>query len=104
MATVEIKDGVQPKVAYIFAAVANAAAALTSPSQVVVTACIDGVHSRNSRHYALEALDVRSKNFPSLDAKNKFAEALRRELGQEYLVLLEHLGLTNEHFHIQFKR
>ena len=97
-----VKPGVQPRLINILVAVANAAQGL-SVSEVVITAGIDGTHSQNSLHYALRALDVRSKNFPTNHAKEAFASTLRAELGKDYQVLLEDLGGPNEHFHIQFR-
>jgi hypothetical protein len=72
------------------------------PSEVVVTAGSDGEHMEGSRHYTYQAIDVRSKTMTP-DAKLAFRLALLRELGPNYLVLLEGAGGPNEHFHVQFK-
>ncbi len=102
MAKLVVKEGVQPHVIRIIAGVANVAAKMVIPPEVVITSGIDGNHGFRSLHYALRGLDVRSKNFPTLDSKERFAVALRNELGLGYQVILEHIGEPNEHFHIEF--
>jgi hypothetical protein len=104
MAELAVKDGVQPPLVRLLAAVANAAAVLADPDQVVITACIDGQHSSESLHYALRAIDIRSKTFPSMAAKQMFINAVLRRLGRpgEYQMLLEKAGTDNEHFHLEF--
>lgn len=81
------------------------------PKVLVVTSINDGKHLKNSRHYTDEALDLRSKNFPSKNSKVKFRKTLEDELNlfsghktPKFRVLLEHLGKANEHFHIQVKK
>lgn len=74
------------------------------PEQFVITAISNGVHSPNSRHYRSEALDLRSNNFPSRNAKRAFRSEFEHELGPQFRVLLEAEGAMNEHFHIQVKK
>jgi len=81
------------------------------PKVLVVTSINDGKHQKNSRHYTNEAIDLRSKNFPSKNSKSRFRKSLEDELnalsGKDkpmFRVLLEHLGKVNEHFHIQVKK
>jgi hypothetical protein len=102
MARLAVKAGVQPKVIEMMALLAQAAASLDEPVEVVITSGIDGHHSTRSLHYALRALDVRSHNFPSLTAKREFEGRLRLVFGPEYDILLEGLGTPHEHFHIEW--
>lgn len=102
MARVGIKFGVQPPILRIFAAIANVAQDLDYPSEVVITSGMDGRHMPNSYHYSLRALDIRTKNFPSVTAKYEFVELLKEELGDEYDILLEGLGKAHEHVHVEF--
>lgn len=102
MARLGIKFGVQPPLLRIFAAIANVAQDLEYPSEVVITSGIDGKHMPNSYHYSLRALDVRTKTFPSLTAKQEFMTLLKEELGKEYDVLLEGLNRPHEHIHVEF--
>ena len=71
------------------------------PEDLVITAGSDGKHSPNSRHYKFEALDIRSKAFPSPAAKEQFRAAYERRLGGQFRVLLEGFGRSYEHFHVQ---
>ena len=78
------------------------------PAEVVITSINDSGHSKNSRHYKDEAVDLRSKNFaPS--KKEPFRVALGVYLNTlcsdcQFTVLLEDLGTDNEHFHIQVRK
>lgn len=75
------------------------------PEDWVITSINDGMHMNNSRHYNNEALDLRSKNFQSLEMKLEFQERLKFELGStKFTVLLENIGKEEEHFHIQVKK
>lgn len=75
--------------------------------ELTITSIYDGVHSKNSKHYTGNAVDVRSKNFPSSSAKREFMALLEEELdnyGFAHTVLLEDEGKPNEHFHVQVKK
>jgi hypothetical protein len=72
--------------------------------ELVITSCNDSNHAVNSRHYKDEALDIRSKNFNTIEDKVMFKNALQEELGGKFTVLLESLGTDNEHFHVQVKK
>lgn len=74
------------------------------PDVLVVTAGSDGQHMKGSRHYTGEAIDVRSHNFPTLEAKERFREAYQMALGPRFRVLFESVGTNNEHFHAQVMR
>lgn len=54
-----------------------------------------------SKHYTDEALDVRSKTLTHTK-KTAFMAEIRRRLGENYQVILEHEHLVNEHFHIEW--
>jgi hypothetical protein len=102
MARVGIKSGVQPPLLRIFAAISNVAQELDHPKEVVITSGMDGQHMPNSYHYSLRALDVRTKTFSCIAAKQEFLELLKEELGGDYDVLLEGLGRLHEHIHVEF--
>lgn len=78
------------------------------PPELVITAGSDGTHATNSRHYTYEAIDVRSKNFPSLARKQEFRRRWEAQLEArfpgKFRVLLESVGSDNEHFHAQVKK
>ena len=97
---IKIKSGVLPKNLTILAAVANVAAGLDH--DVIVTSGIDGKHMTGSKHYSYEALDIRSKNFPSTAAKQHFIDAVLKRLGSGYQMILENEGRANEHFHCEY--
>ena len=92
------KVNVRPRNLWIAAALAR----IPAPVPIVITAGIDGKHMVGSKHYDGDALDIRTKNFPSRAAKLAFAEALRRELGPAYQVIFEAAGTPNEHLHVEF--
>lgn len=102
MAETKIKQNVGiAKAVVILAAVANEAHRLNLPAEVVITSVSGGWHSKNSRHYFGQAVDVRSKNFPHT-AKRVFLQRVLTRLGEGYTGLLEGEGSPNEHFHIQW--
>ena len=70
------------------------------PDDLGVTSINDSEHLRGSRHYVDEALDLRSFNFPSREAKRAW-RTHRAGLMPEFTVLLEGEGTPSEHFHIQ---
>ena len=95
-----IKSGVEPRLLTMLAAIANVAATL--PHDVVITAGVDGTHKTGSKHYTSEALDIRSKNFPSKRAKQEFVRVVLLRLGPGYEMFLESSGKVNEHFHLEW--
>ena len=68
---------------------------------IVITSANDSTHGEKSRHYSDEALDLRSRSFPSPTAKLRFAALLRAELGPAFTILYEGGGTPNEHWHVQ---
>jgi hypothetical protein len=77
---------------------------MTHPKRLVGTSQNDSVHSKNSRHYKDEAIDIRSKSFKTLTSKIRFRDRLRLKLGQMFYVELEDIGTKNEHFHLQIRK
>jgi hypothetical protein len=69
---------------------------------LVITSGSDSTHMAGSKHYAGEAIDLRSKTLGAL--KSTVVATLRDELGSQFTVLLEHEGEPNEHVHIQVRR
>ena len=70
-------------------------------SEIVITSANDSTHAVTSRHYTDEALDLRTKSFPSEAAKVRFAAALRAELGPAFTVLYENPKTVGQHLHVQ---
>ncbi len=102
MAVVLIKPGAQPRLLDLVAAVSNVAQTISTPPEVFITAGIDGQHGPNSLHYALRAIDVRTKNFPDRASKLEFAAQLRKALGKDYQVIFENEGQAQEHLHLEY--
>lgn len=106
MAGVSCKPGVRfkaftPALLRILRGVWAVAQSCPDVSDVVITSVNDSTHGERSRHYTNEAVDLRSQSFPSGVAKQRFAAALRAELGPAFTVLFEGAGTSNEHWHVQ---
>lgn len=77
------------------------------PELIVVTSVNDSTHSKNSKHYTNQAIDIRSHNFPNSKAKEMFRSLLEQHLNnhprlpKRFRVLIEDEGKDNEHFHCQ---
>lgn len=93
------KDGVEPKILHIAAALTRLGLPLR---RITITAGSNGQHRTGSLHYRYRALDVRTKDFPTRDAKDELVRQLQRDLGPDYDVLLEGVGTDNEHCHVEF--
>lgn len=102
MARLVVKPGVQPKLVEMIVRLANLATEVTVVPEVVITSAMDSVHGPNSLHYALRALDIRMKNFPSDQLKLYFAQRLREEFGPDYDVIVEGLGTDQQHIHLEY--
>jgi hypothetical protein len=78
----------------------------TPMKTIVVTSANDGRHSRRprSRHYTNEAIDLRSRNFRTGAARDRFLARLRTELGARFYVAYEGHGTPNAHIHVQPRR
>lgn len=74
------------------------------PAAVTLTAGSNGGHAAGSAHYRFEAVDVRTKDFASTEAKHAFADIVRVQLGDGFFVDLEDEGADNEHLHVQLRR
>ena len=65
--------------------------------ELVITAAIDGKHSRGSLHYAGAAVDLRIRHLP-LGGAEKIYGDLISALGSDYDVVLE-----KSHIHVEFQ-
>lgn len=90
-----------PALLRILRGVYSAAVSCSDVPDVVITSANDSTHGEHSRHYANEAIDLRSNSFPSDVAKRAFETRLRVELGPAFTVLHEAVGTPNEHWHLQ---
>lgn len=71
--------------------------------RLVVTSAWDADHSPGSFHHWGMAIDLRTKELASNAAKREFELQMRRKLGSGFDVLLENLGGSNEHLHIEWE-
>lgn len=80
------------------------------PNEITITSINDSLHGKGSRHYLNEAMDIRSKNFRSKNAKLYFAARLHAMLNShqddpnKFTVLFENEGAPEEHFHVQVRK
>lgn len=99
MGNILLKPSVKPRSLLLMAAVSNVARSL--PHDVYITSGNDSAHMVGSKHYTNEAVDIRSKNFPSAQAKRLFISDVLLRLGTGYDMILEGEGTVNEHFHLE---
>ena len=92
---------VTPKVVIIAAAVINAANTLGIGQDMLITSANDGKHMKRSKHYTNAALDFRTKHLTSQE-KDDLVKEVKRQLGAQYDIILEHRGGINEHLHVEF--
>ena len=109
MATMTVKASVRfkaftPALIYILSVVYMEAAQCDDVQSIVITSANDSRHSTHSRHYTSEALDIRTRNFPSASARKRFMARLKKALGIRFTVLFESAGTPNQHIHIQPKK
>jgi hypothetical protein len=101
----KVKDTVRPKALVIVAAAVNAAIEMglfkTLHGDLFITSAQDSTHMSGSAHYVGLAVDFRTKNFPSDDAKEEFKMRMAQRLGARYDLVLEDLGGPNEHLHVE---
>jgi len=73
---------------------------------LTITSGSDGTHSLKpySRHYTLEAVDVRTKHLKDGAAKRQLQAQIQKELGPQFSVLLEREGTAQEHLHCQVRK
>lgn len=106
MASVTFKASVRlktltPALGYILNVVFLEADKCDAVPSVVITSVNDSGHSKHSRHYTDEAIDIRTRNFPKSSDRQRFQTSLRRALGDKFTVLFESGGTPNQHIHIQ---
>lgn len=92
----KIKLGVTPKNLVIAAGIANVGEILGL--NLVITSGNDGTHMVGSKHYTLEALDLRTSNIPPA-LLPKVIEHLQARLGPDYQVITE-----ADHLHIEWDK
>lgn len=68
---------------------------------LVVTEVTGGKHMQGSLHYQGLAADIRSKNLPDVPTKLKVLKEAQLALGENFDMILENVGSSNEHFHIE---
>lgn len=64
----------------------------------VVTSLLDGTHSRTSLHYCGNAIDLRTRIFPSQSVAIAVVDDLKSCLGDDYDVVLE-----SDHIHVEYQ-
>lgn len=98
MSRLAVKPGVQPPLIRLVVALANAAqhGVFADVPELVITSGLDGVHSANSLHYALRAIDIRTRNLDATQT-SVLLTLLRKELGTGYDVVQE-----LDHIHVEF--
>ena len=69
---------------------------------LIITSLNDGAHRQGSYHYSGDAADLRTKNLPSSAAKRNVRDVLAQRLGNDWDVILEDLGGSNEHAHLEW--
>jgi hypothetical protein len=67
-------------------------------TDLVITSGSDGTHGEKSKHYAGNAVDLRTKTLPGKEIERAVASELQEALGREYLVILE-----TDHIHVQYE-
>lgn len=101
MTLVKLKGNVRPRNLVILAACCNVAQEMNI-GELWVTSGNDSEHMTKSKHYSNNALDFRSKTFPTAESKRQFLENVKDRLGADYDCILESEGKNNEHFHIEY--
>lgn len=86
-------DGVSWRM--FFAAIAAEKVYQKFGAELVITAGVDGKHMEGSLHYKGLALDLRTFNLKGYETQ--VAEELRKELGDDYDVVLE-----GDHIHCEY--
>ena len=66
--------------------------------EVVITSGNDGRHSVTSKHYAGNALDIRTRTLPSPEEDGRaIAQRLNQSLGRDFDVIFE-----GDHIHVEY--
>ena len=69
---------------------------------LTVTSCNDSTHKQGSFHYKGWAVDLRTKDLPTLARKKEIIAALEERLTKDYDVVFEDEGGSNEHIHLEY--
>lgn len=104
MSRLYVLDNVTPPLVRLVAGVANVTHEMpvAVPAGIFVTHAFDGAHKLGSLHKLYAALDLRTKNFPSEEAKMIFYKLLLAKFpAPRFDVLFEDRGDENEHIHIE---
>lgn len=99
-----LKSGVKLKALTPQAVVALLVASSIAESMnldLVVTSANDSSHMAGSKHYSGEALDFRTHDWTDAH-KQQFMRLATANLGADFDVILEALGLPNEHLHVEY--
>jgi len=67
-----------------------------------ITSANDSKHSKKSFHYFGKALDIRTHNIKDSKLKTAIMEKIKLFLGEEFDVILESKGTSNEHIHVEW--
>lgn len=67
----------------------------------IITSANDSRHSASSLHYKGRALDLRTKHVVD-PVKTLIVRKITERLGVQFDVVLESVGLDNEHLHVEF--
>lgn len=70
--------------------------------ELIMTEGTGGKHSSGSLHYAGLAVDLRSKHVIG-SAKQQLLLDCRTALGNEFDMILEDIGGSNEHYHLEYQ-
>lgn len=62
-----------------------------------------GTHMPKSLHYEGYAVDIRSKHVKTFEEKESIMATAVKALGSDFDLILENLGLENEHWHLEFQ-
>jgi len=65
--------------------------------ELVITSVMDGQHKRSSAHNTGRGVDVRTRNIPNDDIKQKIINDIRASLTDEF-----DLVIHSTHFHLEF--
>ena len=68
----------------------------------VVTSMRDSLHSKRSKHYSGNAVDIRMKYISDTSKQVIITNEIREALTSEFDVLLENVGTESVHLHVEF--
>lgn len=73
-----------------------------SGHELTVTACADGIHKKDSLHYVGKAVDIRTKDLEDHNTKIGLIKRLRERLTEDFDLVFEDEGKSNEHLHLEY--